>query len=52
METLPLITKYMEIHILYMYIEGRYIIYLYELWKRIEKRTFKEVLQRVQVQFY
>ena len=33
----------MEIHILYMYIEGRYIIYLYELWKQVEKRAFGEL---------
>ena len=26
-----------------MYIEGRYIIYLYELWKQVEKRAFGEL---------
>ena len=36
------IQPYKDIFIVYMYIVGKYIIYLYELYTQVEKPTFVE----------
>ena len=35
----------MSVFIQYTYIVGKYIIYLYELYKQVEKNAFGELLQ-------